>query len=71
MKDSKYAVFVAIGIEVIVIILIASYAGKYLDEHKNWGGYGVIALPMIGLIGWLIQVIAMVNKISKDDESSQ
>jgi hypothetical protein len=67
----KYLVFASMGFELVGLILGAYYFGKYLDGKYNGGGLYFIGLSFGVLIAWLIQILLLVQRFAKDDESAE
>lgn len=59
MKKNKYLVFTAIGFELVSLILIAIWAGKYLQEN----GYGQASQAFCVLGAFLIWFISLILKL--------
>ncbi len=70
MKN-KYIVFSAIGVELVGIIIACIFIGQYVDQNYGTKGLGIVGFSVLGLTGWLIQVVRMLKTMEKDDEPSQ
>lgn len=65
MKN-KYIAFVAIGLELVGIVLACLYIGQKLDEAFGLKGLGMIGLSMAGLAGWIAQVVFLARKADRN-----
>ncbi len=61
MKN-KYIVFVAMGIELVGIMIGCLLIGQKLDEMYGLKGLGMIGLSMLGLAGWITQIVMLAKK---------
>ncbi len=61
MKN-KYIVFVAMGIELVGIMIGCLLIGQKLDEMYSLKGLGMIGLSMLGLAGWIFQIVMLAKK---------
>ena len=59
--DRKYLIFLALGFELVAIVIICFFFGQYLDQ--KWQSPGLISaiLPFVGLGGWVVHVL-MIQK---------
>lgn len=64
MKKNKYIVFVAIGFELVAMILAAIYLGKWLED-KGYGGAQAI-LIVIGFFVWFASLMLKLKAIKND-----
>ncbi|MCC2679373.1 MAG: hypothetical protein K0R29_1949 [Pseudobdellovibrio sp.] len=64
MKNSKYLIFLAIGFELVGLVLVAVYAGDYLVAQ----GYSK-SLPAFLVIGamvvWFVSLFLKLQKLKK------
>lgn len=66
MKKNRYIVFIAIGFELISLILLALWLGNYLVQK----GYGAAAQAfcVLGAFAvWFISLIVKLKNMKKDD----
>lgn len=70
MNNNKLIVFVGMGFELVGIILACIYLGKAMDE--NWGtrGMGLALVPMVGLVGWIVQIVMLTKRFDKAEPDS-
>jgi F0F1-type ATP synthase assembly protein I len=61
MKN-KYVVFVAMGVELVGIMIGCLLIGQKLDEIYALKGLGMIGLSMLGLAGWIFQIVMLAKK---------
>jgi F0F1-type ATP synthase assembly protein I len=64
---NPYIIFTAMGTELVGIILATLWIGQKLDEIYGLKGLAMISLSLIGLIGWLIQIVFLLKKLEKMD----
>lgn len=67
MKN-RYIIFSALGIELVGIILGCLYLGQLVDQKYNLGGLGIAIIPMLGLAGWLFQVVKLAQRIEHQNK---
>lgn len=68
-KLENYAKFSSLAIQMAVLIVLAAYGGKWLDEkQKNETPVWTIVLILIAIFVSLYQVIRAVIKISDKDD---
>jgi F0F1-type ATP synthase assembly protein I len=65
---SKYIVFVGMGFELIGIIGVGLYLGKAIDDKFQLKGVGLVALLILGLVGWLVHIIALAKRMDGQEE---
>lgn len=61
MKN-KYIVFAAMGMELVAIMIGCLLLGQKIDEIYGFKGLAMIGLSMLGLAGWLYQIILLAKK---------
>lgn len=59
------------GFELVGLIVGCFYLGQYIDEKHQTKGLAFVGLSVACLIGWLIRVIWMLNRINKEDEEAE
>ncbi|WP_374027771.1 AtpZ/AtpI family protein [Bdellovibrio bacteriovorus] len=64
----KYIIFASIGFELVGLILGCFYLGQYLDQKYQTKGLIFAVLSLASLVGWLVRVIWLLNRIQKQDE---
>lgn len=68
MKN-KYLVFVAMGMELVGIMVGCLLIGQKIDEMYETKGLAMIGLSMAGLAGWLYHMIVLAKRTeNKADE---
>lgn len=68
MKN-KYIVFIAMGIELVGIMIGCLLIGQKLDELYGLKGLGMIGLSMLGLAGWIFQIVMLAKRA--DDQPGE
>lgn len=66
----RYLIFMTMGFEIVGLILGSYFLGIELDKKYNSNGLIFVGLSFVCLLGWLIRVIWMVNKIQKEEEKN-
>ena len=66
MKNNRYIVFAAMGIELVGIMLACIYLGRILDQKYNSQGLLMVFLSMLGLGGWIYQMVVMAKNAEKN-----
>jgi F0F1-type ATP synthase assembly protein I len=64
---NPYIIFTAMGTELVGIILATLWIGQKLDEIYGLEGLAMISLSLLGLIGWLIQIVFLLKKSENMD----
>jgi len=59
---NKGLVFMGMGFELLGLVLGGYYLGQAIDNEFGWPGYGVAALVICGLIGWMIHLIFLLKR---------
>lgn len=67
---TKALVFAGMGFELVGIILSCIYFGQYFDSAYHLKGLGLVGFSAMGLIGWLIHVVALLKKFDSDEGKS-
>ena len=74
MKNNRYIVFAAMGMELVGIMLGCIYVGNLLDQKYQSHGLIMVFLSMFGLGGWIYHIVLMAKNIEKSnppEESEQ
>ena len=66
----KAAIYTALGFEAFGLILGFILLGSWLDGKFGWSGLGVAAGAAVGVFAWLGHAMIIVNRLAKDDNSS-
>ncbi len=53
------------GLELVGIMIACLYIGQQLDETYHLKGLAMVGLSVIGLVGWLIQIVKLSQKLDK------
>ncbi len=67
---SRYLIFVAMGIELVGIIIGCLLIGQKLDESFSTKGLFLVTLPMLGLAGWITQVVVLSKKLENQADNN-
>lgn len=68
MKQNKYLIFAAMGTELVGIIVGCLFLAQKLEEVYHLKGLALVVLPMLGLAGWIVQIVILSKKMEKQDE---
>ncbi|HEX4924268.1 MAG TPA: hypothetical protein VFV50_09280 [Bdellovibrionales bacterium] len=69
MFNNKYAILLALTMELVTLELVLVYAGSYLDQKVGWSGYGVMLGAGLGLGVWVFHLIVAMKKVMEKDEA--
>lgn len=67
--DRKSAVFIAMGVECVGVIVVCLYIGRWIDTKLGWGGLGAALGAFIGLIGWVSHLLIVTQQLAKENDS--
>jgi len=67
--DRKSAVFIAMGVECVGVIMACLYLGRWVDTKLGWGGLGAALGAFIGLIGWVSHLLIVTQQLAKKKDS--
>ncbi|MCM2280518.1 MAG: AtpZ/AtpI family protein [Bdellovibrionaceae bacterium] len=65
--DRKFAVFTAMGFEIVGLVVAFVFIGRWVDEKFGWNGLGTAAGVGIALVGWLTHLLVLAKQIEKAD----
>jgi len=63
--NNRYIVFVGIGLELVGIIIACLFIGQKLDEAYGLKGLAMVGLSLLGLAGWLYQIVLLSKRLEK------
>ena len=66
MSKNKYLVFMAMGVELVSLILTSLYLGRWLDEKFDLKGLAMVGLSMLALAGWIFHIVQLAKRLEKD-----
>lgn len=69
--DRQYAIFMALGFELVGLVTVLLLLGQWLDKNQGWGGYGQIAGAIIGTVGWFVHLVFALKQLAKREEESE
>lgn len=64
----KYLIFAGMGFELVGLILGAYFVGNHFDNKYQTNGLIFVGLSFAGLIGWLVRVIWLINRLQKQED---
>lgn len=68
--DRKSMVFIAMGVECVGVVLACMWLGGQLGEKYGWGVLGPAVGAFLGLIGWVVHLLAVARSLEKSQDSS-
>lgn len=71
MKANKGLVFVAMGFELVGLILGCIFIGQWVDERFGTKGLGLVGFSALGLIGWLVHIVRLLKSYEADSDSTE
>lgn len=63
--NNKYLIFAGMGIELVGIEMGCLYFGQKIDELYDLKGLAMVGFSVLGLTGWLIQIVKLSQKLDK------
>lgn len=67
----RYIIFASIGFELVGLIVGCFYLGEFLDKKYGTDGMAFVGLSVACLIGWLVRVIWLLQRVQKQDEEAE
>lgn len=67
--DKQYAVYMSMGLELVGLVTVLVFVGRYLDQNYGWGGGGVILGAVIALAGWITHLLMVIRQLAKKEEA--
>ena len=55
--------FVAMGFELVGLIIASLYLGQWLDSHLEIAPWATLGMVAIGVVGWMIHIFILVKQI--------
>lgn len=68
---TKYLVFLSIGFELVGLMLASYFIGPAIDKTFSLHNVGFLVLSIISLIGWLVRVIWLLQRIEKSENQEK
>lgn len=62
---SKYLIFAGIGVELVGIMIACLLLGQWLDRQYDLKGLAMVGLSVMGLAGWLVQIVKLTQKFDQ------
>ena len=56
-KSRQWIKYSGLGFQMIGIILVFTFAGRYLDDWMGWTPYGTLVLSLLGVAGSLYSAL--------------
>ena len=61
----------SLGFELIAIVILFVYAGRYFDAKFEWPGWGMTAGSVLALVVWLTHVVMVMKNIERAAEAEE
>ena len=69
MFGKSGSAFMALGFELIGLVVVLMFLGSYLDKTYGWNGWGVISGITIAFGGWVTHLYIVVQMLAKAEKS--
>lgn len=69
MFNKASTAYMSLGFELIGLIAVLVFAGRYADTNWGWGGWGLISGVVTAFIGWVTHLYIVVQMLAKQDKS--
>lgn len=67
--NKSSSAFMALGFELIGLVVVLVLGGNYLDKNYGWGGWGVISGITVAFLGWVTHLYIVVQILAKAEKS--
>lgn len=64
-----YAKLTALGFEIVLYVVLAVFAGQWLETKVNLNGLGVAIFIFLAMGLWIYRVILTLNQIDKNNKN--
>ncbi|MBX3019252.1 MAG: AtpZ/AtpI family protein [Bdellovibrionaceae bacterium] len=71
MKPNKGLIFMAMGFELVGLILGCIFIGQWVDENYGTKGLGLVGFSAAALVGWLVHIVQLLKKFEADSEEPE
>ncbi len=61
--------YMALGFELIGIIVVMVWLGRWADANLGWGGWGLMGGVTFAFVGWVTHLYIVVQQLAKQDKS--
>ncbi len=68
MKSKKGIVFMAMGFELVAMMLASVFIGQALESKYDSKGLIIAGLSFLTLLGWLYHLIILLRKFQADED---
>lgn len=68
--DRKWAIFTAMGFEIVGLVLAFVFVGRWMDEKFGWDGLGTTVGVLVALVGWITHLLILAKQIEKSEASN-
>ncbi len=68
MNKKMYATVFGLVFELVGLVILFLYAGRYIDNKMHWSGIGVTFGGILAIVIWLLQLIKTFKNKENIDE---
>lgn len=65
MKKNPAVAFIAMGFELVGLILASLYLGQWIDKTYESAPWATLGLVVVGVIGWMIHIFLLIQQIDR------
>lgn len=65
MKKNPAAAFIAMGFELVGLILASLYLGQWIDQSYSSTPWATLGLVVVGVVGWMIHIFVLIRQIDR------
>ncbi len=69
-KKNPALAFVAMGFELVGLLLASLYLGQWLDETYKTSPWFTLGLVVVGVVGWMLHIFLLIKQIDGQSENS-
>jgi hypothetical protein len=66
--DRKTALFIGMGVELVAVVLIFIYLGRWLDDTYGLKGLATALSAMVALVVWVVHLLTVVRVLAKQEK---
>lgn len=66
--NNKYLVFIGMGTELVGIIVVMAYLGKFLDEYLKTNGLMIALMSFAGLGTWIYHITFLLKRLENNHD---
>jgi F0F1-type ATP synthase assembly protein I len=61
--------YMALGFELIGLIVVMVWWGRWADTSLGWGGWGLVGGITLAFVGWVTHLYLVVQQLAKQEKS--